>query len=197
MFELIKQNENDVWEATERTREDEKYLVPSKKMRWVPQVVVGGGLIPDPDRSAVLTDKVVTEDAVTITHSLVVFAVDQVAAAKLGEISQRLDEELDLVAGGSSEIQQRTWGLFSGQANLNGRKPTASTVALKARADKRGVNVSVVRDEILAESALMEAGLGDATGESDMLKQAVAAAENHPTMTDEQKIDAILAVEWP
>lgn len=123
--------------------------------------------------------------------------VSKVAEEKLGEVSKRLDSELIPLRGGVSDIQRETWARFAEGALNQGRNPGSASTILQARADKQGKTIAQIKDKVLLKSEPIDQQLGDLFGQSDILNDAVDAAVSHPTMTDELKIDTILAIAWP
>lgn len=123
--------------------------------------------------------------------------VEQAATRKRSEIAGRLDSGLSSLASGSTSMRRETWPLMAEQARLFKRKNTAVVRALRKRALRAGVTVDAMADRIIAKADVYEDAIAELTGQEDVLSDAVAAAESHPTWTDAEKIDAIVAVVWP
>lgn len=133
---------------------------------------------------------------VSVVHDLVLRPVSEVASEKLEEISSILDSKLIPLRGDVSDIQRETWSRFAEGALTQGRNPGSASTILQARADKQGKTIAQIKDAVLAKSEPIDQQLGDLFGQSDILNDQVQVIVNGVT-TDEQKIDAILLVEWP
>lgn len=117
--------------------------------------------------------------------------VDEVAAQKKLEVSNKLDQGLQDIIAGTSHVQRETWARFAEGALRGG-----SSNLLQKRADKRGVSIGQVRSEILAKTDAMDDQIADLYGQSDLLNEQVdtiIASAN----TDAIKITNIIAVVWP
>ncbi len=153
---------------------------------------------PDPKKNRSTHVDVVDTDLETVTrvYTSVAKTLDEIRDEQLELISRGLDSALTTISAGTTAMRRETWPLMAEQARLFKRKNSAKVKSLRKRAERRGITPAEMADKIIAKADIYEDAIGDAAGKEDLLLDQIKAAYNHPTNTDEQKIDAILAVEW-